>query len=65
MWSDNYKYLTSRIQQPKHIEFKAPLIKHNVTISIQFHTISESGASPHEPQSTLIETKSGDFHTSP
>ena len=59
-----YKFLPSRNIEPKDIDIKALLLKQNLVISIQVNNLSESGGSPHQPQSTLIETKSGHFHTS-
>jgi hypothetical protein len=47
------------------MQFKTPLYKKNLAISIQDLTLSESGGFPHEPQTTLIQAKSGHFHTNP
>jgi hypothetical protein len=47
------------------MNLKAPLFKQNLVISIQVNNLSESGASPHEPQSTLIQPKSGVLILSP
>jgi hypothetical protein len=47
------------------MNLKPPLFKQNLAISIQDLTLSESGAFPHEPQTTLIQAKSGHFHTRP
>jgi len=45
------------------MNLKAPLLKQNMVKFIKIHTLSESRVLSDEPQSTLIQTKFGHFHT--